>query len=392
MDTQLVSPIFRITPRDGQPERDFGETLGRGADVNNASNRTQPNSLAVVAALTAGDAGGGPGEPRRIGPDSMGSPRVVAQVTVSESQLGNASDASGGGATAVVVTTDVTGEQDQTTVITVTEDAGGDGSQIAIDISAPDGSDTVTTVTIDSKLLERPELPGDARVAFGILSNDAATGDPRSLILIVPTGSNAQGDSTFNIVTVQLADAIDPALAFQNYGFSGLSAGNLGSSFGGAVALDVNGSTQIVWVNAGRNISPSFTGEIQADYGTINPANGGNSGTVAGLVGKVTLVFEKGVLIGQKDSSGAEIGNFNSFIREQIAAEPIFPQLRSILSSVWKTAFSRDTMVYALTNVQKSRVFSRLGDDSEQDSVAVRQAVQLQQAIIQRVAAQTVAG
>jgi hypothetical protein len=204
------------------------------------------------------------------------------------------------------------------------------------------------------------------------------------LILIVPRGTDAQGDSSFNIVTVQLSDTVDPASAFRNYGFSSMSDGDLGSSFGGAVAVDVNGTQHIVWLNAGQNLPPSFTGEVSADYGTIDVLNGGNAGTVVGLVGKAVLVFENGALVAQKDSEGAEITDFDAFVRNQIASQPEFPELKSILETVWQAAFSRDTMVYALSNSEKSRVFSRSGNDQEQDGIAVRQAILLQEALRQR--------
>jgi hypothetical protein len=365
MVTQPVSAPASSPQLSNGQESAFAAAIESAFEVNNASNRTLPNGVVVVAATTAGS--GGTVEAMRVSPDGAGN-GAVTQVSVSEEQTGNASDASGGGAAAVVVTTDTTGEQSKTTVVTVTDKNDGSGSQIAIDIPAADGSDTRTTVTIDSSMLETATLPEDARVAFGVLSTDARTGQPGTLILVVPTGTDANGASTFNITTVQMGTTVDPASAFRNYGFSGTIGGRLTNGFGGAVAVEFGGQRQIVWVNAGQNVAPSFTGEIEADYGTIDPSNGGAAGTVAGLVGKITLVFENGRLVGQKDSDGAAISDFNSFIADQIATEPALPEVDDALAVTWQTAVTTKGNLFVIGNANRSNAYSINIREDERDN------------------------
>jgi hypothetical protein len=375
MVTQPVSAPTGAAKLSDRQESAFAIAVERATETSNAANRTLSNGIVVVAATTSNAGGaGGAVEAMRVSPDGTGN-GVVTQVSLSEDQTGNASDASGGGTAAVVVTTDTTGEHTQTTVVTVTGNETGSGSQIAIDIPATDGSGTRTTVTIDSTMLDTSTLPDDARIAFGVLSTNAASGDPGTLILVVPTGTDPNGASTFNITTVQMGTTVELASAFRNYGFTGTSGGVLTSGYGGAVAVRIAGQQQIVWVNAGRNIGPSFTGEVQADYGTIDPSNGGAAGTVAGLVGKITLVFENGRLVGQKDAEGADINDFNAYIADQIAAGPELPELDAALALTWQTAISTQGNMYVIGNANRSNAYSINIREDERDNRLSRSAL-----------------
>jgi hypothetical protein len=310
----------------------------------------------------------------RISPDGAGN-GVVTQVSLSDVQTGNASDATAGGSSTVVVTTDATGEFTQTTVVTVTDSEIGNNSQIAIDISTTDGSGLTTTVTIDSSMLDAAGLPDDARLAFGVVTNDPATGAPKSMILIVPNGSDTNGENTFNIVNVQVSETVNPASAFRNYAFSGTSGLSITSAFGGAVAIDVECSTRIVWLNAGSNVPPSFTGEIEANYGIIDPQGGGSAGTVAGLVGKITLVFENGQLIAQKDACGVEITDFDSYVREKIATQPELPEVTPVLSSTWQNTIVRESGLYVGYNYSRDSAFAQAFASVQREAEIQRQTV-----------------
>jgi hypothetical protein len=383
MGTPPVSALDRASSTVDVTSQAFLGAVNSVLDGNTASNGTQPNSVVVVAATSGGVNAAGLANINlnsvRIAPDATAG--LVSQTIVSDTAVSNASDASGGGTSAVVVTTDASGQQSQATVVTVTGNETGNGSTIAIDVPASDGSDTVTTVTIDSGLIDPDQLPDDARIAFGVLSRDATTGQPNTLILIVPTGTDSTGASTFNVATVRLSETLDPTAAFRNFGFSGSNGGVLTSSFGGAVALEVDGQQQIVWLSAGRNIPPSFTGEVEADFGTLDPSNSGAAGTVAGLVGKVTLVFENGQLVSQRDAEGEEIEDFDAWIRDQIAGQPELPTVDAALSATWQTAIVSSGTAYVIGNSNNSSSNARNIGENEQANLVNRLAITSQDAL-----------
>jgi hypothetical protein len=316
-----ISPDNRV--QSAAAIQSIGETLMSIIGKPLTSDTFSPHGSSMVLVNTT-TTQGGPGQSKnttttslRIGPDGITTGDPVTSSTTSSDNVAQVSSSH-----AVFVGTESNGVTQNTAVISVSDKSDGHGQTIAVKVCDANAADGVSTVTLDSGALS------DGRsYAVGITSKDSVSGAVNSLVLILPDMNNdgtPSGGTTFVMSSVAKAETLDPLAGFSNSGFTTLSAGALGYSYGGAVTIEVDGKLVIVWLDAGQNIGSGFTGQVAARFGALSASGTSGSGSYIGDIHPVTLVFTNGALTELRDGNTL-IENFDAYVRDLVANTEPFP-------------------------------------------------------------------
>jgi hypothetical protein len=217
--------------------------------------------------------------------------------------------------TAVIITKDGNGDIKNATVINVISNNSDNTQTISISTKNADQETVISTITLDAQTLQ-----GNAGIAYASVTNNPETGLPQSLFLITPSQDAGTSSDVFLVSLVGATDHIDLTDTFSNFGFTTFSGRDSGSSFGGAVTIDIGGRKIIVWMDAGQNVANDYSGELNAAFGTFEPDLMAPSSTIAGNIVGLKLVFSQSAItqIWQGDTL---IDDLDGYVRQLVGGD-----------------------------------------------------------------------